>query len=204
VLLIVCAVIVYVALYRYVAQKAGEDTRAKSDVIIVLGGRVISGTDCTGPICKQIRFVPKAHYNPCVVARVDQAVSLYNAHLAPKILLSGGDDKEDNVNEAETMKKIAIDAGVPVKDILLEKKSTSTYENLLFSQKVLTAADLHSAIIVTDPYANARAGLVASKLQYSYSLSPAVKSPCSDRDQNSRNFRKEVFKLVGYKILNQI
>ena len=93
--------------------------------------------------------------------------------------MSGGTDKGDNVNEAETMKKIAMQDGIPETNILMENKSTSTYQNLVFSQKILSKAGLHSAIIVTDPSTNARAGLVASKLHYAYSLSPDMNSPCS-------------------------
>jgi hypothetical protein len=44
---------------------------------------------------------------------VKPAVSLYRSGLAPKILMSGGVDKEDNANESEVMKKIAVEAGVP-------------------------------------------------------------------------------------------
>ena len=83
------------------------------------------------------------------------------------------------VNEAETMKTIAMKDGIPAADILLEDKSVSTYQNLAFSQKILNKAGLHSAIIVTDPPTNARAGLVASKLHYSYTLSPDTNTTCA-------------------------
>jgi len=186
---------------------AGQDTKVKSDVILVLGGHVYGGTSCYGPICQQKGFVQNRRLNPCLVARVDHAVALYKDHYAPKILMSGGTDKEDNANEAENMEKIATKAGVPASDILLEKKSTSTYENFLFSQKILTEAGLHSVIIVTDPYHNARAGLVASKLQYQYTLSAAVDSPCWDQDKNNftnRDSVREVWAIIGYKLLNKI
>lgn len=98
--------LLYAALLIYIGNKAEQDTKVKSDIILVLGGTVTSGTFCFGPICQQIGFVPNPHYNPCVVARVNQAVSLYKNGYAPKILMSGGNDKEDNANEAETMKKI--------------------------------------------------------------------------------------------------
>lgn len=170
--------LIYAALVIYIFNSAKQDTKVKSDVIVVLGESAMSGTSCFGPRC-QPGFVSKPHDNPCLVARINQAVSLYRNHYASKILMSGGTDKGDNVNEAETMKTIAMADGIPGADILVEEKSTSTYENLAFSQKILKAADLQSAIIVTDPSSNARAGLVASKLQYAYSLSPDVNSPCS-------------------------
>ncbi len=44
---------------------------------------------------------------------MNHAVYLYKNHYASKILMSGGTDKEDNKNEAETMKAIAIQDGIP-------------------------------------------------------------------------------------------
>jgi uncharacterized SAM-binding protein YcdF (DUF218 family) len=150
----------------------------KSGAIVVLGEAAMGGTSCYGPRC-QNRAASSPHYNSCLVSRINHAVWLYKEHYAPNILMSGGTDKEDNINEADTMKKIAMEDGVPGADILVETKSASTYQNLVFSQKILNEADLHSAVIVTDPSTNARAGLVASKLHYTYSLSPDTNSPCS-------------------------
>jgi uncharacterized SAM-binding protein YcdF (DUF218 family) len=201
------ALLIYASLLIYISNKAQQDTKVKSDVILVLGGHAISGISCYDPICQQ-GFVPKPHYNPCLVARVDHAVSLYKNHYAPKILMSGGTDKETNVNEAETMKKIAIEAGIPETDILVEKESTSTYENFALSQKIINEAGLHSVIIVTEPYHNARAELVASKLHYKYSLSPAIESTCWDQDKDkpftNRDSSREALALIVYKFLNRI
>src|SRR5690348_6004974 len=86
--------LLYAALLAYIGEKAQQDTKVKSDVILVLGGIAISGTSCYGPICQKIGFVPHPHYNPCLVARVDHAVTLYKDGYAPKILMSGGNDKE--------------------------------------------------------------------------------------------------------------
>ena len=199
--------LLYAAVLIYIGYMAEQDTKVKSDVILVLGGVATSGTSCYGPICQKIGFVPNPHYNPCLVARVDHAVSLYKNYYAPKILMSGGTDEEDNVNEAETMKKIAIEAGVPEADILMEKESTSTYENLALSQKIINEAGLHSVIIVTEPYHIARAGLVASKLHYTYSLSSAIDSPCWVQNNFFANWnflKKESLTLIAYKLLNKI
>ena len=176
-IIIAALLLIYTVLVIYVFSMARQDTKVRSDAIVVLGEQAISGTSCFGPRCQQ-GFVSNAHYNPCLISRIDQAVTLYNNHYASKILMSGGTDKGDNVNEAETMKNIAMADGIPKSDILVENESTSTYKNLVFSQKILNGADLHSAIIITDPSTNARAGLVASKLYYVYSLSPDMSSPC--------------------------
>lgn len=112
------------------------------------------------------------------MSRVEHAVDLYKEKFAPKILVSGGTDKEDGVNEAETMKQIAVNFGVPPNDILLETKSSSTYENELFSKKILQQANMNSIVVVTEPFHAARASLVAKKLDLKYSISPASKSSC--------------------------
>lgn len=200
-------VISYAVLLIYIGKLAQKDTKVKSDVILVLGGHVISGNSCVGPICKQIGFLPRPHYNPCILGRINQAVALYKNHYAPKILMSGGTDKEDNINEAETMKKIATESGVPESDILVEKESTSTYENFSLSQKVIKKAGLNSVIVVTEPYHIARAGLVASKLNYKYTLSPAINSTCWNQDNFLANWiflKKEPLAILGYKLLNKI
>ncbi len=203
----VSSLLLFFSLLFYVDKMAEQDTKVKSDVILVLGGAAYGGTSCYGPICKKKGFVLKRHLNPCLIARVDQAVSLYKDHYAPKILMSGGTDKEDGANEAETMKNIATKAGVPLTAILMENKSTSTYENFLFSQKVINQAGLHSVIIVTEPYQIARAELIASKLHYTYSVSPASNSPCWEQDKNNltnRDFLHEALAIIGYKLLNRI
>lgn len=192
--------ILYITLIIYISQQAKQDTKVKSNAIVVLGERAYGGISCYGPRC-QHDFVLHPQYNPCLTARIDQAVSLYKDHYAPKILMSGGTDKEDNKNEAETMKKIAMKDGIPEADILMEKRSTSTYENLAFSQKILHKADLRSVIIVTDPATNARAGLVASKLHYTYSLSPDSDTPCAHQ---SDYYFREPLAIIAYFLTGKI
>ena len=100
-----------------------------------------------------------------------------------------------------------MEAGVPEKDILVETKSTSTYENFKFSQEVIKDADLESVIVVSEPYHMARAGLVASKLDYDYTMSPAINSTCWDKNNfwvNWNFIKGELLALIGYKVLNKI
>lgn len=119
--------------------------------------------------------------------------------------MTGGNDKEDSVNEAETMKKIAIENGVDPQDILLEKKSTSTFENFVFSQNILNYNNLKSILIVTEPFHMTRASLVAQKLKYHYTVSPASNSPCwSPNHYFTKYFLKEPVGIIMYKIQNKL
>jgi vancomycin permeability regulator SanA len=177
----------YSSLAVNVARQATLDTKQKSDVILVLGARsYISGS-----------------YNPCLEARVKHAVELYKDQYAPMLLVSGGNDKEDNANEAETMKKIAIENGVEPRDIVLEKSASSTYENFLFAKKKLP--ENSSVIVVSEPFHMTRASLVARKLQYRYTLSPASFSPCwQPAKYTTKYFLKEPFALMQYWIQGKI
>jgi len=64
--------------------------------------------------------------------RVATGVKLYQEGLAPRLLMTGG-TVEWNVAAADIMAEQAKFLGVPEKDIILEKRAASTYENVLCS-----------------------------------------------------------------------
>ncbi len=140
-------------------------------------------------------------YNPCLESRIVHAVGLYKAAYAHKILMSGGNDKEDNVNEADTMKKIAMEKGVSTTAILEEKNATSTYENFTLSYDILKKNNLNSVIVVTEPFHVARAALVSKKLGYKFSISSVKDSPCWVPNKYlSKYFFKEPLAIIQYKL----
>ena len=103
------------------------------------------------------------------------------------------------------MKKIAIEQCVPQKIILLESKSTSTFENLENSKVLLSRNGLSSAIIVTEPFHMARARLVARSLHISAQYATAIDSPCwSNGKYMSRYFLKEPFAIAYYVLTGKI
>lgn len=53
------------------------------------------------------------------------------------ILVSGGKGHDELVSEAEAMRRYLVDAGIPNEQIVLEDKSTSTYENFKFSKNII-------------------------------------------------------------------
>ncbi len=180
---------IYFLLALYIGFNAGHDTKSQSDIILVLGAKSYHGNA----------------YNPCLVSRVAHAVDLYKRNYAPKILVSGGFDKEDNINEAETMKKIAIEGGVKVQDIFLEKKATSTYENFIYSRQILNKSKLTSVIIVTEPFHSPRAGFIAKKIGMNFTVSPASESPCWLKGKYvSKYFLKEPLAIMLYKLQGEL
>ncbi|MGL4990576.1 MAG: YdcF family protein [Sarcina sp.] len=54
------------------------------------------------------------------------------------IVVSGGKGDDEFISEAEAMRKYLVDKGISNEKILLEDKSTSTYENFKFSKDIIT------------------------------------------------------------------
>ena len=91
------------------------------------------------------------------------ASELYLKGYASKLIFSGGLGKITyklwNETEAEKFAKIAIENGVPSKDIYLEKESTNTGDNARFSKKLIETENLNvkSCVVVCKPYSEKRA-----------------------------------------------
>lgn len=169
VIFIICMLyfILHSFLIIFVQQNAYFDNAKKSDVVIILG---------TSPT------VDKP--NPCLVARVRHGVDLYNYKKNNHFILSGGQLNPNIRNESEVMREIALDLGLSEALLNKESESKSTYENLVFSQKIMKEKSWQSAIIVSDPHHLPRASLIAKKLGINFTISPAINSPCSTQRHN--------------------
>jgi uncharacterized SAM-binding protein YcdF (DUF218 family) len=96
--------------------------------------------------------------SPGLKERLDRAVMLYRGKSVAKLIVSGGLDHNGSVlTEAEGMEKYLLGQGIPEKDILLENRARSTYENLLFSQSIMRQNGWARAVIVTHRFHAARA-----------------------------------------------
>jgi uncharacterized SAM-binding protein YcdF (DUF218 family) len=84
-------------------------------------------------------------------ARVWYAAQLYHAGKAPLLLLSGGDPDpgRDAGSEAEAMRELLLDFGVPARAILLEGSSRDTRENARNAARMLAARGIHRVLLVT-------------------------------------------------------
>lgn len=89
--------------------------------------------------------------NACLTGRVDKGLSLAKQGIVSILVMTGGRDHENNVIEADVMAAYAKRKGFSGQ-ILLERASTSTQENLRFSAPILKAAHIKRLIIVSEPY----------------------------------------------------
>ena len=119
--------------------------RQGADYIIVLGAGVI-GTRIT----------------PLLAARIDKGIELLHHNPDAKLILSGGQGPGEDIAEGEAMARYAEEKDVDLEKIIVEGKSTSTEENLLFSREFMEKSRPR-VIVVTTAYHVFRALLLAKQ-----------------------------------------
>jgi hypothetical protein len=107
--------------------EAPAETASKADVIIVLGG----GGD----------------------HRTATGLDLYKQGMAPRLLLSGAEAKENGEyrDPIDWRADRLVKAGVPRQSILLDPSAGSTWEEAVNALALMRAAGWHKVIVVSDP-----------------------------------------------------
>lgn len=86
--------------------------------------------------------------SPLLVNRLNKGVELFNKfQQKPKFIVSGGKGLDEVISESEAMKNYLIGKGIAEEQIIEEKESTNTYENLLYSKRIINYTDEKIAII---------------------------------------------------------
>jgi uncharacterized SAM-binding protein YcdF (DUF218 family) len=123
---------------RFAPVKAGESVSA--DAAIVLGGAV------EGPL------PPRVEENLGEGAdRLLRASRLYRRGKVARIIVSGGNIpwRGTTLSEAEVMKNLLVEWGVPADAVSVEDKSRNTRENAVNARRMLAAGKIESALLVT-------------------------------------------------------
>ncbi len=121
-----------------------EAVAFNADAIVVLGASVyIDGT-------------PSA----VLQDRLDDAIALYFAGVAPKIIMSG-DGSTESYNEPAAMKEYAISQGVPSEDIFCDAYGFSTYDTMYRAKHVF---GVNRAVVTTQTWHLYRALYIAQTL----------------------------------------
>jgi len=103
--------------------------------------------------------------------RLKQAVDLYTAGYAPALVLSSG--YVYSFKEAEVMRALAIDQGVPADRIVLELRAANTRENVTYTTAILRERNWRTILLVSSPYHMRRANLVWRKVAPDVTVVPA-------------------------------
>jgi len=140
--------------------------------------------------------------------RTLEAAQLYHAGYARYIVFSGRGGPGDS---AQSMAQVATQHGVPPQAILLEGEATSTYENVLFIRRLLIQYHVQKLILVTSPYHQLRAYLVARHILPGLTL---INHPAPSRLWTAHGWWRapgsrhvvfdECIKLAGYFLMGHL
>lgn len=130
--------------------------RYKQDYLIVLGAGLINGDQVS----------------KLLAARINRAIQYSNRQYQkgrkrPIIIMSGGQGPDEKTPEAVAMAKFAERRAVSPARILIEDKSTNTYENMLFSKRIAAkdfGNDNFRATFFSNNYHIFRAALLAKEV----------------------------------------
>jgi uncharacterized SAM-binding protein YcdF (DUF218 family) len=131
-LLVGTALVAAFTTFRIWDQGARDEART-ADAIVVLGAAQYNGT-------------PSQIYE----ARLDHAVDLYEAGVAPVLVVTGGKAEGDLTTEAAAGRAYARDRGVPEGAILAEDEGRTTLESLEAVALLMATEGLSSAVFVSD------------------------------------------------------
>jgi uncharacterized SAM-binding protein YcdF (DUF218 family) len=144
---------VFIAAQIYFYDDAAENRTA--DAAIVLGAAVWG-----------------ERLSPVFQERVNHAIELYRTGRVKKLIFTGGRGNEDEETEAAAARRFALAGGVPAEAILIEDRSTSTYENLAFAKPLADAEGVKTVLLVSDPLHLKRSVEIARALDFDVTPSP--------------------------------
>ena len=99
---------------------------------------------------------------PLLAGRIDKALELWKKqHQHGKFVVSGGQGADEIVSEAQAMRDYLLEKGVSADAILMEDKSTTTWENLRYSLAIINA-DRATGVDATSSAAVASSGDVTT------------------------------------------
>lgn len=164
-----------------IAVFSGESDAAPADAAVVLGAAVYD--DAPSPVFEE---------------RLRHAAKLFDSGQVRWIVVTGGIGQGDALAESEAGRDWLIGAGIPADRILVETKSRTTKQNLVFVQPMLAEQSLGRVLIVSDPLHMRRAMRMAKDLGLDAHPSPTRTSRFRTLGTQIPMLLREVYFNVHY------
>lgn len=176
------AALVYLAVVLVqVLVASGRDDRSGSDAIVVLGAAQWDGRP-----------------SPVLQARLDHAHELFDAGVAPRVVLTGSKQPGDRFTEAFAGYRYLAEHGVPPDSLTIVDDGSSTWESLAAAQRVLDADGAGRITLVSDGYHARRLAGIATELGLDAAVSPTG-TRASPAQVARETLLVAVGELVGYR-----
>ena len=154
---------------------------AQADAAVVLGAAV--WTSNVSPVFRE---------------RINHGIDLYRRGKVRKLIFTGGQGNPGEPTESSAARDYALQRGVPATDILIEEKSHTTYENILYAKELADNHGIKKVLIVSDPLHMKRAVAMAEDVGLVAEPSPTP----STRYQGLRSqlglLAHETYYYIGY------
>lgn len=151
-------VVVVVGIISIIGVNAYVKSVGKKNIITPEAAEKLYDADCIIVLGCQVKDNGKP--SNMLSDRLTRGIELYKQNAAPKIIMSG-DHGRKHYDEVNTMKQVAIDAGIPSSDVFMDHAGFSTYESMYRTKEIF---DADKIIIVSQEYHLYRAVYIAEKL----------------------------------------
>lgn len=178
-LVVTLALLIFLGTCFLVWKVARDDSRPRSDAIVVLGASQYNGRP-----------------SEIFTARLAHARTLYRAKVAPRIVTVGGKLPSDRYTEAAAGAMWLIARGVPRASITVVPTGANTLDSLRAVDVLFERNGWESAVIVTDPWHELRSRRIASDLGIRAATSPARTGPAVHT--RATQFRYVLREAAGY------
>jgi uncharacterized SAM-binding protein YcdF (DUF218 family) len=174
----------FCATFVQVWQASRHDSRPHADAIVVLGAAQYDGRP-----------------SPVLRARLDHAIELYEAGVAPLVVVTGGRQQGDRFTEATTGYNYLRSQGLADEAIRKEVQGRTTYESLAAVSRFLRREQIRDVVLVSSPSHSKRLAGIAREVGLRAAVSPSDGS-ASPRQLLRETVAVSVGRIVGYRRLD--
>lgn len=178
-LIVLVIVVTSVRIYRY----GNLSSDGNADAAVVLGAAVWSNS--VSPVFRE---------------RINHAIELYRNGRVRKLVFTGGQGNSNEPTEAAAARSYAVANGIPLQDILVEQKSHTTYENIVYAKQIVDSNNLNGVLLVSDPMHMKRAMAMAEDVGLKAFPSPTQTTRYQTWRTQSTELARETFFYLGYSL----
>ena len=154
---------------------------APADAAIVLGAAVWS-----------------ADVSPVFRERINHGIDLYQRGRVRKLIFTGGQGNPGEPTESSAARSYALQSGIPAHDILIEEKSHTSYENILYAKQLADTQGISKVLIVSDPLHMKRAVTIARDMGLVADPSPTPSTRYQGLKSQVGLLAHETYYYIGY------
>ena len=179
--IITVVIVVFVILAARIYSFANAQSNQPADAAIVLGAAVWS-----------------AGLSPVFRERINHGIDLYRKGKVRKLIFTGGQGNPGEPTESSAARDYALQNGIPASDILIEEKSHTTYENVLYAKQVADTHAIKRVLIVSDPLHMKRSVLMAQDVGLIAEPSPTPSTRYQGLKSQLGLLAHETYYYIGY------